>query len=45
LGAEEGSREALVLAEAREDITPPIIAMPIVPGVVLVGVRAPLQTR
>lgn len=44
-GAEEGSREALVLAEAREDITPPIIAMPIVPGVVLVGVRAPLQTR
>jgi hypothetical protein len=28
----EGSRVALVLAEAREDITPPIIAMPIVPG-------------
>ena len=30
---EEGERAAVVLAEAREDITPPIIAMPIVPKV------------
>lgn len=31
-GVEEGERAAEVLAEAREDITPPIIAMPIVPA-------------
>jgi hypothetical protein len=32
LGAESGERVAAVLAEAREDMTPPIMAMPIVPG-------------
>lgn len=39
-GVEEGERAAEVLAEAREDITPPIIAMPIVPaGYVVRSVR------
>jgi len=33
LGGDEGERAAVVLAEAREDITPPIIAIPIVPKV------------
>jgi len=38
-GVEEGERAAEVLAEAREDITPPIIAMPIVPEPRTVNVK------
>jgi hypothetical protein len=30
---------AAVLAEAREDMTPPIMAMPIVPGGVSIGIE------
>lgn len=35
--ADEGSRVACVFALASEDITPPMMAMPMVPGVVSSG--------
>jgi hypothetical protein len=37
LGADEGSRVAAVLALASEDITPPMMAMPMVPESVSSG--------